>query len=192
MTILFFNRVATATTGAVILFALFILMCYTMLVFLSYRFRIIVMTAKEFIIIVPFRFKRQSFRFDNVKYIKWNLWESNKTGDYRKLCIQTSSGYRTSISDLEFMNFDTLEAWLISRTDLKLNLNRKLSIELQQAKRNRWINIMVIVMILYFFFQFSNGQLSTDILFPIQVVMFITTWRLLVRLIQYQKTINKS
>ncbi|WP_162056168.1 hypothetical protein [Pontibacter pamirensis] len=192
MTTLFLDKFATATTGAVVFLAVFILVCYIMFVLLSYRFKIVVMTDKELIFIIPFRFKLQSFKFDNIKHLKWDLWETYKMGDYRKLVIQTSSGYLTSISDLEFINYNSLETWLINKTDLKLNLDRKLDIELQQAKWNRWLNVVAIVMFVFFFFLFSKGQLRTDIRFPIQIAIVIIIWRLLARLIQYQQKINES
>ena len=192
MTILFFDKVDAEKTGVTIFLAIFILACYTTFGLLSYRFKVVVMTDKELIVIIPFRFQCKSFKFENIKDLKWDLWVTYKMGDYRKLVIQTSSGYVTNISDLEFINYDSLEKWLIDSTNLKLNLARKLNIELQQAKANRWLNIIAIVMFVFFFFVLSKGQMRTDVRFPIQIVMIIINWRLIIRLVQYQQRINEN
>jgi hypothetical protein len=192
MTILFLDKVDAATMGATIFFVIFILLCYSMFGLLSYRFKIVAMTDNALIVIMPFRLQYKNLKFDSIDELNWDLWETFRMGDYRKLIIQTSSGFRTNISDLEFINYDSLEKWLVDRTTLKLNLDRKLNIELRQAKWNRWLNLIAIVMFVFFFFLFSNGQWGNNTGLAIQITMVIITWRLLVRLFKYQKLINES
>lgn len=191
-TILFFDKVDAETTGMTIFFAVFILLCYAMVGLLSYRFKVIIMTDKELIIVLPFRFQHNTFKFSNIENLKWDIWGIHRLGDYRKLNISTSSGYLTNISDFEFINYDSLEKWLVDKTDIKLNLDRKLKVELQQAKWNRWLNVIAIVMFVFYFFILSSGQMRTDIHFGVQVAIVIVTWRLVVRLVQYQQRINRN
>ena len=150
------------------------------------------MTNKKFIVIAPFRFLIKSFSYDSIVDLKWDLWTTHKIGEYRKLLIKTSSGYQTNISDLEFINYDSLEKWLVNRISLELNLERKFYIEVQQAKWNKWLNIVVISLSVFLFFVLSNGPLRTDIRIPIQIIMIFILWRLVLRLIQYQQNINTS
>ena len=192
MTIIFLDKVDTATTGATIFFAICILLCYTMFGLLSYRFKLVVMTDNAVIVIMPFRFQYRNLKFDSITELKWDLWETFRAGDYRKLIIQTSAGFRTNISDLEFINYDSLEQWLVNKTTIELNFDRKLNIELRQAKWNRWLNLIVIVMFGFFFFLFSSGKWENNTGLAIRITIVVITWRLLVRLFRYQKLINES
>ncbi|QSE97227.1 hypothetical protein [Fulvivirga lutea] len=189
MSILFFDKVDSATTGSTIFFALFLLMCFGMFGILCYRFKIVVMTDKKLIIIIPFRFQFKTFTFENIKSLKWDLWETFKMGDYRKLSIQTNSGYLTNISDLEFINYDSLEKWLMKKTTLELNLDRKFYNEVQQAKWNKWVNIIVILLVGFFMLLFATGN---NFNFIVPLFLAIIIWRLIVKLVQYQQRINES
>jgi hypothetical protein len=193
VTISFFDKVSTATVGASIFIALFMLLCYAMFGFMSYRFKIVVMTDKELIVIMPFRLQYKRFAFENIKDLKWDLWEARRLADYRKLTISTNSGFRMNISDLEFMNYDRLEQWLIKNTNVELNTARKLDIEVKQAKSNRWLNLVAIVMLMIIFFVFllatphrENVRLAVLMIIPIVV------WRLLVHLVRYHERIKGS
>jgi hypothetical protein len=192
MTIIFLDKYETATTGAIIFFLTFLLLCYFMVGLLSYRFKIVLLTEEEIKVIIPFRFQFQEFKFSDVAEIKWDLWGTYRTGDYRKLIITNSSGLQTNISDLEFINYDSLEKWILERTSLTLNLERKLNVELQQAKVNRWLNLFIIVVFIFFFFLLSSGQRDNNINIGIRIAMVFITWRLIVRLVQYQKRINEN
>jgi multidrug transporter EmrE-like cation transporter len=90
------------------------------------------------------------------------------------------------------MNFDNLEEWLIDKTNIKQNLDKKFNIELKQAKSNWWLNIIVIVIIVVAFFFLSNIEIRADVRYPIQIALAIITWRLTHSLIKYQKTINEN
>ena len=106
--------------------------------------------------------------------------------------VLISSGYDINISDFEFINYDSLEKLLIEKANVKPDLSRKQNVELQQAKWNRWLNVLAIVMFVFYFFVISSGQMRTDIRFGVQVAIVIVTWRLVVRLVQYQQRINKN
>ena len=192
MTILFLNKVDTAETGATIFFVIFLLLCYGMFGLFSFRFKIVVMTGNKVIVVFPFRLKLQSFTYDNIEGLKWDLWETFKLGDYRKLTIQTKSGFVTNISDLEFINYDSLEKCLVTRTNIELNLDRKVYVEVQQAKYNKWVNIGTILVVGFFTFLIANGHSDNNIKNIILVVLILTIWRMLVRLVQYQQRINES
>lgn len=192
MTILFFDKVDTAETGATIFFVIFLLLCYGMFGLLSYRFKIVALTDNKVVLVFPFRLKHQSFTYDNVEVLKWDLWETFKLGDYRKLTIQTKSGYVTNISDLEFINYDSLEKWLMTRTKIELNLDRKTYVEVQQAKYNKWVNIVTTLLVGFFTFIIATGHSDNDIRNIILVVLILTIWRMLIRLVQYQQRINES
>jgi len=191
-TIMFLNKVGGATVGAAIFLMAFLLMCFAMFGLISYRLKIVVMTWKGLIIAMPFRFQYRRFEFDNIKDLKWDLWVTHKMGDYRKLTIQTHSGYRTNISDLEFINYDSLEQWLVDRTNLKLNLDRKLHVELQQAKANRWPNILVIALLIFFLVLLLGTPVNPDVRAAIAIVIVLIIGRLVSRLIQYQQRINEN
>jgi len=191
-TILFFDKVDVETTGMTIVFVLFILSCYAMFGLLSYHFKIIIMTDKKLILVLPFRFQYRSLEFASIKNLKWDLWGIYRLGDYRKLNVLISSGYDINISDFEFINYDSLEKLLIEKANVKPDLSRKQNVELQQAKWNRWLNVLAIVMFVFYFFVISSGQMRTDIRFGVQVAIVIVTWRLVVRLVQYQQRINKN
>jgi hypothetical protein len=192
MTIIFLDKYETATTGATIFFLTFLILCYFMVGLLSYRFKIVLLTKEKIIVIIPFRFQFQEFKFGDFAKIKWDLWGTFRTGDYRKLIITSSSGLHTNISDLEFINYNSLEKWILERTSLELNLERKLNVELQQAKVNRWLNLFIIVVFIFFFFLLSSGQRDNNINIGIRIAMVFITWRLIVRLVQYQKRINEN
>ncbi|SHG79768.1 hypothetical protein SAMN04488109_1887 [Chryseolinea serpens] len=192
MTTLFFDKVGTATVGATIFFVLFILLCYAMFGMMSYRFKVIIMTGKELIVIKPFRLQYKRFKFDSIKSLKWDLWEIHRMPDFRKLNILTTSGDRLNISDLEFVNYDNLEKWLIENTNVELNLDWKRNVEVRQARYNRWINLVTIVIMFFFFFLFSTGHRGNNATLAIRIAIVIVTWRLLVQLIRYQKRIATS
>jgi hypothetical protein len=122
----------------------------------------------------------------------WDLWETFRGGDYRKLSIRTSSGYGANISDLEFINYDRLEIWLLDKTNLELNLDRKLNIEVRQARWNRWLNLFIILMFVFFFGLLSTGNRNGTIDLVIRILMIIIGWRLVIRLLQYQQRINRD
>ena len=187
------DKADTGSTGANIFLVIFTLASYWTFGLLSYHFKIIFMTEKELVVVSPVRFQYRKFEFEGIDDLTWKLLGIYRIGDFRQLNILTSSGYRTNISDFEFINYDSLEKWLIDRTDIKLNLKRKLDVELQQARGNRWTNILIIALLVFFFFKLAfNQRTRTDIDTGIQIAFAILTWRQVVRLIQYQRLINKS
>jgi hypothetical protein len=192
MTILFFDKVDTAETGATIFFVIFILFSYGMFGLLCFRFKVVVMTVNKLVIIFPFRLKLHSITYDKIDDLKWDLWGTFRMGDYRKLIIRTQSGYRTNISDLEFINYDSLEKWLMERTKLEFNLDRKTYVEVQQAKYNKWVNMVAILMVGFFTFLISNGRNDNNIRTVILLILVLIIWRLCVRLVQYQQRIKVS
>jgi hypothetical protein len=192
MSILFFDKVDTAETGATVFFVIFLLLCYGMFGLLCFRFKIVAMTENRIVIIFPFRLKLQSFTYDKVDDLKWDLWQTFKLGDYRKLIIKINTGDQTNISDLEFINYDGLEKYLIARTKLELNLDRKTYVEVQQAKYNKWINMVAILVIGFFIFLIATGHSGNNIRTITLVVLIFVIWRMLVKLVQYQQRINDS
>jgi hypothetical protein len=189
MPILYFEKLETATSGMTIFIIILILSCSLMIGVLSYRLKFVVMTDNRIIVIMPFRLQYRSLKYDNVVNLKWKLWTTYKMGDYRKLIILTGSGYQINISDLEFINYDRLECWLIDKTNLKLNLSQKLKIELEQAKYNRWLNLLVILFSLFILHIFSTKQNQSDVIVIIQIIIAVIIWRLALRLYQYQQLI---
>lgn len=190
MTALFFDKAATASIGPTIFFVIFILLCYAMFGIMSYRFKIIIMTGKELIVIKPFRLQQKRFKFDSIKSLKWELWEIYRMPDFRKLNILTTAGDRLNISDLEFINYDRLEKWLIENANVELNLGWKRNVEVRQAKFNRWLNLVAIVMLSFIFFVVllstpHRESVRLAVLITIPVIM----WRLLVHLTRYQERI---
>jgi hypothetical protein len=192
MTILFFDKVDTTEIGPTIFFVIFLLLCYGTFGLLSFRFKVVVMTHNRLIIVFPFRLSLHGFTYDNIDDLKWDLWQMFKMGDYRKLAIRTKSGYKTNISDLEFINYDSLEKWLMTRTKLQFNLDRKTNIEVQQAKYNKWVNIVVIFIAVLLTLVITTERGDSNIRVVVPVVLVLTIWRMVVRLIQYQQRINES
>jgi hypothetical protein len=175
--------------GSTIFIIIFLLLCYGLIGLLGFKFRIVTMTNNRLIIIFPFRLKVQRFAFDEIVELKWTLIERIKTGNYRKLNIKMNSGYQIGISDFEFVNYDRMERWLLGRTNLELDLERKLYAELQQAKWNRWVNVLVIVFCI-FIFLIASIKHSNNITLGIQIAIVFIICRLIVRLVRYQKTIS--
>jgi len=192
MGFLFFEFGVKTLTGGTIFFAFMTLIPFSILVFLSYRFKIVIMTEKSIIVIIPFRLKYRNLNYITIEELDWELISNPRGGDVRKLIIKTNSGYQINILDVEFMNFDNLEKWLIDNTNLEQNLDKKFNIELQQAKSNWWLNMIVVVIIVVAFFFLSNIEIRADVRYSIQIALAIITWRLTHSLIKYQKTINEN
>jgi len=190
MAISFFNKVDSATTGATIFVVIIILLCYAMLGIMSYRFKIIVMTGQELIAIMPFRLQYKCLKLDSIKSLKWELWEIQRLPDFRKLNILTASGYRLNISDLEFVNYDRLEKWLIENTNAERNLDWKLNVEVRQAKYNRWVNLVTLVIMVVFFFVVPLSiRRGENVKLVILITLSVIIWRLVAQLIRYQERI---
>jgi uncharacterized membrane protein len=93
---------------------------------------------------------------------------------------------------LEFINYDSLEKWLMERTGLEFNLDRKTYVEVQQAKYNRWVNLVAILMVGFFTFLIATGRNDNNIRTAILLILVLIIWRLCVRLVQYQQRIKES
>lgn len=190
MTFIFLDKYETATTGDTIFVVISLLFCFIIIAFLSYRFKIVLLTDKSIKIITPFRFQLKDIKFSDLTNLNWDLWGTYRTGDYRRLTITTSSGFQANISDFEFINYDSLEKWVLERTSLDINFNKKLNVELQQAKWNKWTNLFIIGVLIFFFILLSNEHSDNIMNISIRIAMIFITWRLIVKLIQYQKRID--
>jgi|JI10StandDraft_1071094.scaffolds.fasta_scaffold202514_2 hypothetical protein len=191
MTIIFLDKYETATTGAIIFFLSFLILCYGMVGLLSYRLRIVLMTNDKIKIMTPFKFQLRTIDFDNIKKIDWNIWSIHKLGDYRKLTI-TTENFKTNLSDFEFINFNGLESFLLDKTKVtsKFNLSTKQNVELSQAKENRWWNLIAILMSAFFLAMISfNGKTGTGKVIA-QIIITFLVIRLTVVFVEYQNRIR--
>jgi hypothetical protein len=153
------------------------------------------MNSIHVIIIFPFRFHSKKLSLNEIDNLDWDLWETHKLGDYRRLSFSTNSGFRSNISDLEFWNYESLEKWLLDNTNSEFNLKQKDKVELAQAKYNKWVNIVVIPLLIFFwyiFFVTPSPAAINPIRIGLQLTMIIIIWRLTERLVDYQKRINRN
>lgn len=191
LTFFLFDMFDGETLGTIILFILLMLGSYGMFGLLSFRLKFIILTDQKIIILRPFRFQLRTIDFDNVKKIDWNIWSIHKLGDYRKLTITTDE-FKTEFSDFEFINFNKLETFLLDKTKVtsKFNLTTKQNVELSQAKENRWLNLIAILMSVFFLAMISfNGKTGTGkLIAQIAITLFII--RLTIVFVEYQNRIN--
>jgi hypothetical protein len=82
--------------------------------------------------------------------------------------------------------------WLMERAKLEFNLDRKTYVEVQQAKYNKWINIVVFLIVTFFIFLFAIGPYDSKIRTTVLVILIFINLRMVVRLNQYQQRINES
>lgn len=173
----------------------FLLIILFMFGLMSYRFKIIFMNSANLIIIFPFRFQVKKLGLNQIDSLDWDLWETHKLGDYRKLTFSSKSGFKSNISDLEFWNYDSLEKWLLEKTKSEYDLKQKDKIELAQAKYNKWVNLVTIPLLIFFFYIFyetPHNAAINPIIIGLQFSTVLIVWRLTERLIDYQKRLNRS
>jgi hypothetical protein len=143
------------------------------------------------IVLRPFRFQLRIIDFDTIKRIDWSIWSIHRLGDYRNLTI-TTDDYKTNFSDFEFINFNNLESFLLDKTKVtsEFNLTTKKNVELEQAKENRWWNLIAILMSIVFLAMISfNGKTWTGLhIAQIAITLFII--RMTIVFIEYQNRIR--
>lgn len=100
---------------------LLMVITFLVLIFFVINFRILIIHKNEIISIYPFLFKCNKIEIENIKNVSWDSIMI-RTNLYKKIIIKTSNGKSTSLSDLEFENFDTLIS-KIPNTDNKKSRN---------------------------------------------------------------------
>jgi hypothetical protein len=193
LAITLFDRFDAEAPGTIILWLILILACYTMLGLMSYNLKFIWMTDEKMTVLRPLRFQFEIIEFKDIITIDWNIWSAPKLGDYRNLTIKTNN-FKTNFSDFEFINFNSLERFILDKTQVssQFNLKIKRNVELAQARENRWWNLAVILMLFIFLVLVSlNGETGWQKLI-IQTVIIVVIIRLVVVFIEYQKRINDA
>ncbi len=94
--------------------------------------------------------------------MKWKLLGNYKTGDYRMLELTDFNGKTLSISDLEFQNFDSLEAEILNKSNCKPNLNNRNQLMLDQAKTNLIFNPIFLILMIVISYKEVNKYLNGD------------------------------
>ena len=185
----FFSDLEKIESDLKILTIILLITILSILIVLSYYLKFIIFYDTKISIIRPFRFQFYSFKYHEIKDIEWDILAVDRLADYRRLTIYTDN-FKINFSDFEYMNFNSLEKILLEKTKsiLKYNLANKRRIELEQAKSNRWFNLIWILMLTYFLVHFTlNTKHNLHI---IQITLIIIIYRMIVVLVEYQKRIR--
>lgn len=179
------------TAGTVILYIALILACYAMFGLLSFHLKFVFITENKVTVVRPFRFQFETIDLGDIKKIDWNTFSIQRLGDYRKLTL-TTDDFKMNFSDFEYINFNSLERFLLDKASLsgKFNLTSKQDVELSQAKGNRWWNLTAILISMFFLAMISwNGKSGTvKLIAQIGIAMLII--RLSKVFLEYQKRIR--
>ena len=157
---------------------------------LTYRYKLVVIGRSSLVVVKPFHFHYKSIDFEKISKVNWKIWETLKIGDYRKIEVKTVDNYKLYFSDLEFSNFDHLEGLLIEKVGSKADLAQKKTIEIQQAKSNKWLNIMLIPVFGFFLFLIGS-QMNLDNLSPAGLGILGVVFLLIIRTIKLIQTYNQ-
>ena len=110
--------------------------------FFGTKFRFLIIKDNKLTSIYPFILKKDRINFDQVVKIKWKTWTIKAT-IYRTIEIFDKNNFKTSISDFEFENFDTL----VSKIPNADNDKNKEIVDLEQAKTNLYYMAFLVFMI---------------------------------------------
>ena len=119
---------------AKIVIVIITLIFFCILIYLLYKFRILI-TYKNLIISVnPFLLKIVKIDILEIKSVKWTNFTAFKSTTYKMVEIKDINS-KIEITDLEFENFETLVQ------NIEKDKVRKLKIDIEQAKSNNWNEI---------------------------------------------------
>ncbi len=181
-------------TASIVITLIFGTVSIAFISLMSYRLKLITLSKSTVSQIHPFRFKSTTINFQDITNLNWGTWDGNNFGLYRKLIVQGSNDRQIELSDLEFSNFDTLQAKLLSVVNFEANLAKKRTVEIYQARTNRPINYFVIPLLVFFilltvaFLEFEN-----QFWMRISIIMILSgiVWRLTHKITLYNHWLKK-
>lgn len=165
---------------------------------INWQLQVIIIFKSHIFCVAPFRLNYKYLSLKNPFNIEWQLVDSNKFGNYKKLSVRNShSNTNIDFSDYEFINFNQLESFLTSNKMANWDTARKRTVEIGVAKVNKWINLSLIAIFLFLLFVilFLYSLSDTYTIEPIGLlgITFITIviFRLGLRLQEYDKWLKR-
>jgi hypothetical protein len=166
----------------------------TLLTFLFIKLKVVYIKDNKIQAFYPFRLKIKSIQLSQIKKMNWRLLGNYKTGDYRMLELTDFNGKTLLISDLEFQNFDSLEAEILNKTNCKPNLNNRNRLKLDQAKSNLIFNPILLILMIIISYKEVNKYLDGDDFHTNNIIILsiclLVGLRLVFQAIEYIKRIK--
>jgi hypothetical protein len=110
------------------------------------KFRILIIRNNEIISIRPFVFKKIILHFQDIKKVKWIIWNINAVRYYKIVEVEDTNKIKISISDYEFENFEKI----ITSIKPIIKTAKSNKIYLEQAKNNISITNFILILTLLF------------------------------------------
>lgn len=170
-----------------IVIAIMSLIFICVLLYLLYKFRILIVNKNHFISIHPFILKINTIDISKTRNLKWKNFSAFKGTIYRKVELKQGKN-KIDISDLEFENFENLVR------SLNRNLNKD-KITIEQVKSNNLMMIFNVILLSGFLFflvfntNWKNIHNAELIFFLINIILLFASIK---RVYKYRKVINTS
>ena len=170
-----------------IVIAVMSLIFFCILLYLLYKFRILIVNKNNIISIHPFILKVNTIDITKTKNVRWRNFPAFKGTIYRKAEIKQGK-FKIDISDFEFENFESLVRSLNGNTD-------KLKMTIEQAKSNNSMMIFNII-ILFGFLVFLIIDINWNNVNNFELLFFLMNIILLFasikRALSYRKVLKSS
>lgn len=170
-----------------IVIAVMSLIFFCILLYLLYKFRILIVNKNNIISIHPFILKVNTIDITKTKNVRWRNFPAFKGTIYRIAEIEQGK-FKIDISDFEFENFESLVRSLNGNTG-------KLKITIEQAKSNNSMMIFNII-ILFGFLVFliidtnwNNVNNFELLLFFMNIILLFASIK---RALSYRKVLKSS
>lgn len=170
-----------------IVIAIMSLIFICVLLYLLYKFKILIVNKNHFISIHPFILKINTIDISKTRNLKWKNFSAFKGTIYRKVELKQGKN-KIDISDLEFENFENLVR------SLNRNLNKD-KITIEQVKSNNLMMIFNVILLSGFLFflvfntNWKNIHNAELIFFLINIILLFASIK---RVYKYRKVINTS
>ncbi len=170
-----------------IIIAIMSLIFICILLYLLFKFKILIVNKNIIISIHPFILKVNTIDITKINNVKWTNFPAFKGTIYRKVVLKQGK-YKIEISDLEFENFESLVRSLNGNTS-------KHKITIEQAKSNNSMmifNIIVLFVFLVFLLintTWKNIHNAEIIFFLINIILLIASIK---RALNYRKVLFAS
>lgn len=157
------------------------------LLYLLYKFRILIINKNNIISIHPFILKVNRIDITKTKNVKWKNFPAFKGTIYRKAEIKQGK-YKIDISDFEFENFESLVSSLNGNTS-------KYKIAIEQAKSNNSMMIFNIILLFGFLVFLTINTIWNNInnlellFFFMNIVLLFASIK---RVFNYRKVLKSS
>lgn len=125
---------------------LIILINIIVIVFIIYRFRLIIITSLDIFIIYPFRFLIIKTKLNKIKNLNWSSYIDSKANYYRQLTLSIEGKKSVSLCDKEFENLD----YIANSISQKTVANKKIhQLNIERAKSNKVTQLFNLIFIFF-------------------------------------------